>query len=376
MNRILYVAATPLQLINVVNINCNVLKNCKADIVICSNGVKNYYNIIINLKKLQLFEKIYVFSGDDLRLTTFFKEHRYSLLEYIILLKKKYMGNLAVNDFIEKGFYLDLQDYKKIFCIDKEFTKYISAFKNEIALYDEGLGTYISNVLNDRVKVDSIYLYKPLVAEYYDDYKNIIYKIPSIKYNDTKFVDILNFIFGFKKENSLNECDAKIIFFDQPWKYYSNFKYWYMYTFSKLSNKYINKISETKLFKYSLNIIEYIKSKDKNYVVKLHPRTHKNIKKLYNEKHINISNINSSIPWEIFYLNNMNKKYCLISLFSTATCSPYLYFDNRCRTILLYKNIKISDIKMADELDHIFRKISLDSDVHIVQNLSGIDKLI
>lgn len=376
INRNLYVAATPLQLINVINISYNVLKNNRADLVICSKGIKNYYNIIINLKKLQLFEKIYVYCGDDLRLSTFLKEHEYSLYQYVMLLKKKYMGRLVINDFIYSKSEFNLNDYETIFCIDKEFTKYISEFKNQIALYDEGLGSYTSSALKNRIRIDSIFLYKPQIAEYYENYQNIIHKIPSIKYDDIRFINILNFIFDFKKENDFNGDNCRIIFFDQPWRYYSNIEYWYMYLFSKISKKYIEKVSETKLFKYSFNIIEDIKQKNKNYVVKLHTRTSNSIIRLYNKKNINISTINSNMPWEIFFLNNPNENYCLISLFSTATCSPYLYFDSRCKIILLYKTIKLSDIGMADELDHIFHKIALDSDVHIVQNPSYINELI
>lgn len=375
-NKNLYVAATPLQLINVINISCNVLKNNRADLVICSKGIKNYYNIIINLKKLQLFEEIYVYCGDDLRLSTFLKAHEYSLYQYVTLLKKKYLRELVINDFIYSKCKFNLNDYEIIFCIDKEFTKYISEFKNQIALYDEGLGSYISSALKDRIRIDSIFLYKPQIAEYYETYRNIIHKIPSIKYDDIKFINILNFIFDFKKENDFNGDNCRIIFFDQPWRYYSNVEYWYMYLFSKISKKYVEKVSETKLFKYSFNIIESIKKKNKNYLVKLHPRTSNSIMRLYNKKNINISKINSNMPWEIFFLNNPNENYCLISLFSTATCSPYLYFDSRCKIILLYKTIKLSDIGMADELDHIFHKIALDSDVHIVQNPSCINELI
>ncbi|WP_407370233.1 hypothetical protein, partial [Carnobacterium sp.] len=71
-------------------------------------------------------------------------------------------------------------------------------------------------------------------------------------------------------------------------------------------------------------------------IVKLHPRT-KNME-LRNE----IKEFKSTMPFEIFNLNNSMKDKVLISVFSTACLNPKIMFNEEPIVILLFKLLDLS----------------------------------
>lgn len=72
---------------------------------------------------------------------------------------------------------LDFSVYDTIFCLDKRqivvdvvtaVLKHTSG-KCKISLLDEGTSTYWRSILETHFPVDDIYLYQPVMANYYDD---------------------------------------------------------------------------------------------------------------------------------------------------------------------------------------------------------------
>lgn len=87
----------------------------------------------------------------------------------------------------------------------------------KVNFIEDGTSTYWKRSIKTDLPVNSIYLYQPELANYYDDskYRSLIKFIPQINWNDDEFRKLINFVFGFKKTDA--EYNNKVIFFDQNW---------------------------------------------------------------------------------------------------------------------------------------------------------------
>jgi hypothetical protein len=198
----------------------------------------------------------------------------------------------------------------------------------QINFVEEGIMTYLLNKQdrNEKLKiymdkwlqlffnkrflnldiVNKILLFKP--AYFMGNINCTLEEIPIINKNDKNFINKLNFVFEYKKQNDFN--NYPYIFFDQ--------------SFSIDGNGIVN---EFEVIKKLINII-----KVEEILVKLHPRD--SVDKFNKIGNLNVSNAN--FPWELIYLNEDCNNMTLISVNSSALFSPYNIFGEKHKLILLF----------------------------------------
>lgn len=170
----------------------------------------------------------------------------------------------------------------------------------------------ILNIKSYLKNIDCWWFSKPeLMEALYDGIKK---EIPHINKQDKKFINIINYVFGYKS-NALID-NAEIIIMEEC--------YW--------SDGLLKTNGDFNLF---LKIKESFS--DNTIVVKLHPRTREN----RFGKEFNVVEANG-IPWEVYALNmNMDNKI-LISLSCATMISTKLLYNEETYSLLLYPIIEDS----------------------------------
>jgi|GEM_PF-1207045 len=305
---IAFFCGTPFQLMNAINLKISLHKDENAEIYVF-NYFRNAEEIARNLEKINIFQKVYII-----------ETNKYKSPYGII--KKFIMDNSIKKEFGNKN-------YKQLYICyngllqNLFYNLFLNTNKNMIVnFFDEGTATYIypyKNALKSVYKIflallrmksmdkhlDSVYLYCPSAIQENKQYK--VKQLPKISKKNEGLINIYNQIFDYNCEE--NEFEGrKIIFFEE--------------SFSQDTD-----CSDEELIGMVLNSID----KDE-IIVKRHPRVKKNRYIDYGVKY----NKNSSIPWELYLLNNDFQEKILITLSSTAAISPKVIFDEEPRVIILY----------------------------------------
>lgn len=357
----LYIAATALQLIAVLNIRVN-MNGAKGDLIIHETSVLNSHYIKDRIVETGLFDRVYLFADYDIRLNTIFTGKN-SVLGWSKLVYKKHLHKMDINEFLIGDGRVELQNYDEVFCYNRKFTDILKQYPNvKINFIDDGVGSYTGEVVKSCEVAEKIYLYKPEFAVYYEKYKHKFQTIPALDARDIKFKKLLNQIWGYKDIKEIK--DNAIIVFDQPCRITPE----YFFCFPKFIRN--NILAKTKLYKkyandekskdFFISSIKKLQVKNDNVIVKIHPRSTAALRQQYIEEGFAVLE-NGSIPWEIIALNLNINKILLISMLSTVSLSMSLYFKNTSfeyKSAFLYKMaIDVAGIDVTKQTKLLLEKI-------------------
>lgn len=326
---IAFVAWTPLHLINIINTKVNYFPEVKSDLYIYGEFSSSF----------EMYEKIK-------------KEELFTHVFYIDLEKNGNKISKIVNLIFNKNIFIEYTAmYEKIFIQGENYFSKIlygqSKKKNpdlELNYIEDGLGAYVgSDILNlknkknklinflnpysiFKSKLTNLYVYEPDLVEtkYQADY----YPLDKLtKMNDaTRIIQDV-----FSLEDTKERFPGKILFLDQP-----------------LEDDGFA-IDEQPLFSQLIELVG-----KENFWIKLHPRSNKN-------KYGGFKIIETSLPWELYFLNYDFTQTMIISAVSTAAFTPKLMMNINSSIILLPKFIQHQQIKATEDerthmmLDNIIR---------------------
>ncbi len=335
----LFVASTPYNLLNYINLKCNLYPNEKVDIVITNFDKKNekYYK---NLKSFNIFENVYFveqrkFNENDSipnKIVRNFKKfvaelkNRYFCDTYF----NKYCSEMNSNRYYDE-IYVDVFGFMPRFIFNHYYkiNKNISVYKVDCGLesYYDAFATgkitkkqiFIRNKIRKNFK--GIFLYSKELANV-GDYE--VFLIPQLDLKNKEFIDLLNKVFDYS-ENDVKFVKKDFLFLDQ-----------------ELSDeKVLDKIQQ--------QVVDVINKEIKdNYCVKLHPRTC-----FDSPRYEGVEKLKTNATFEMLCLNNTwFKNLRIITPYSSAAALPKLLFDEEPEIVCL---TKIFDQKYIEgELTTIF----------------------
>lgn len=320
----LFIASTPYNLFNYINMKINLFKNENVDLIISNFDKKNenYYN---NLKRLNIFNNVYFveqskFNENDLIknplkrnikktiaeiINRFFFDYYFSIYCSKMDKKRKY-DEIYVDAFGFMPRFIFNHYYKnnkqvKIFKVDCGVESYFDARENNQITRKQ---KYITGKIQKRLS--GYYLYSSELANV-GNYP--VFLLPKINTCDKSFVNIINSVFEYT-DYLVKHPNNGIIFFDQVLSDDIN-----------LDNK------EEEIIQCLQRIL------GNDYSVKLHPRT-----SIDSVRYKNIETIKTNSTMEILLLNNFfNNEDVFITPFSTAVALPKLLFDKEPTIIILTK---------------------------------------
>lgn len=372
----LFVCLTDYQLLNSINIKTHLLNTQEADIIIFNNKIGTF-ELADRLQQTGVFQNVYVYSDYFKGLHKYLRglsenKHDVSCMEaingsmkniFLKVMQKIKSKEWIINKKIYKNKKIDFKQYNQFFGIGTK--AFVGDCLNTILKYnectnniiDEGLATYLSYDWSENYKVDNVYLYEPDLAIYKDKYNNFI-KIPKIKKNDKKFIDIINFVFDFKDIDKINLID-KIVFFDQNTdpmpKYLRNAG-----KIKKLifANPYKKHLKEQIVYQTKIDLFKVLANKywPTRVFVKLHPRSNADYIKDYKDNKAEFFP-NIFAPWEVFGCNYKIKNNVWVTMYSSALCAYDFTIDNNDNNkyIFLYRILdKFQKIGKFKEVDKFF----------------------
>lgn len=395
MKRSLFICMTDYQLINIINIKLSLFPNEEADILI-GDYRENLNEIVDRLEDIKLFDHIYKYNGKLPGVASYLRDFvektkktkKQSLTasvknEITNILNKTKGKEQVITSRIEESKKFVFNEYSDVFGFNynsltsniMELVTVSTSGRCSLHCIDEGIGSYTTLVLNTKIKVDDVYLYRPEFAVY----NNIEKKIPSIDKTNKKMIEILNYIFAYKNET--NKLNGKIIFFDQPWLPMPKY----------LSSKSIL----TKIFfkkRYKKHLPEHVMHLDKmlifdnivrncgadNVLVKLHPRSNNEVVEAYNKYNCKFLK-NSSMPWELFCINSELKNSIFVTVHSSAAGTYDFTVNNsgRNNNICIYTYLLGSFETKNSELDLIYNKYAQSADdVYIPETYNELKKIL
>lgn len=321
----LFIVDTLFQIITLVNMRIHMNEFEKVDLLITVNG-KEADSIINRLNKTGLFGNVYRFTQDRMKITRMFDRYNpvtwkcYKRKLRFILSGKKERGFLFSN-----GFTFD--KYDNIYFGSPHMISYLQKIKVPLYLFDEGYFSYTDLPHETDLFFEKIFLYEPELAEYYEEHKDRIFSIPKLSYEDKEIRKWLNYIFDYDNTaySIPSEC---VIFFAQPLVVPPFYYRFIPKVVAKRVRGFKKHISWEKPLEELRKALETIAIKHKNCVVKLHPLAIKqDLNILYFKESGYVPLPGLMIPWEMILLNEDFRHIKLVTNYSTAITSSYIYFD-------------------------------------------------
>ncbi len=353
---VLIVCNTLYQLLVAINIKVNIHKNDKVDLILTDHTVK-FKDIYINIKDKDVFNNVYYV--ETKRFESEFKPSRSDLLRIAISNSNEYNKHF---NYIENTYnYLytaNINQYIKLLyghlqknnnkIIVREFEDGFSSYvKTWISLnrYERVLSKFGKKYLCNNI--DELYLFEPNL--YVCEKTRIIKQLPKISKDDKELVKIINEVFNYKTNYTIRE---KYIFLEESFS----------------ADKY--ETNDVELIKLVASIVG-----TDNFIVKMHPRNP--INRFENDS---IKTLHSSIPWEVFLLNNDFSDKVFITVSSNGTIMPKILFNEDTKTILLINLFK-GGIPLFKEdfyknyLENVYNQYA-DKNLHIPQNRNELMSLL
>lgn len=309
---IAYFCSTPYQILVALQIQRTFCKNKIADLYIL-NHFNDSNEYVTRLDKTGIFNKvIYV---ECLNFSISFRTNKVKRLvkkiKSFYLYKYFSLKYLGISNIKYTDVYFSTPDV----IIQIGLKKIYENNKNvKVHLFEDGAGIYLgfSQILTKSKKFFNKIMRQENIIDRYDDlyvfapsimrHKEVpLLKIPQFNKEDSDYVQILNYIFGFSSE----ELNYKIIFFEQPYDFISGF-----------NNKMID-------------IAKEILKND--YIVKLHPRSDTKDYVFFNCYN------NNSTPWEIICINSKIEDKILITFFSTSVLTNKIFINKEPIVVFLYE---------------------------------------
>ena len=374
----LFVCLTDYQMLNALNIKVNLLKNKDADILFFDNK-EGHRKLAERLSQTGVFKNVFLhqftnvkglhkylrgkIDGVNFASAAINSAGEIKYKAFCKLLGKKYKINAKLYD----NKRINFADYDDLYGIPtkdvvKDTMKMVLAENKtaKVNFIEDGTSTYWKRSIKTDLPVNSIYLYQPELANYYDDskYRDRIKFIPQINWDDDEFRKLINFVFGFKKTDT--EYNNKVIFFDQNWdpmpEYLQNLKGIKKIVLQKHYKKHLK---ESTIYDKKMQMFRVLADKisDSNRViVKLHPRSDNAFIKDYLKSPCHMAE-NVKVPWEVVEDNCVFTNNIWVTVSSTALCTYKMIFaDSRedIPMIFLYK-IVYDGNKSYQEDDKFFR---------------------
>jgi len=245
------------------------------------------------------------------------------------------------------------------------FNNYLTAKGTKSYFFDDGLESYLPQNTADHysgiykimakvlgrggtnLKLERLFVYAPELVLNQQRYKSVQPLMPLNKMEQTIQID-LNKVFDYKNLG----LRYKYLLFDQLGT--GDFRDEKMLT---IQTEILN------IFAEAVNINEF--------VIKLHPRT---LSSIYDER---FQTFKTSVPWEIFALNEEIENKVLISISSTACFTPKLIFDKEPIVIFLYELFSISGYETAKDFIRRVKETYRSSDkVYIPQTFEDLKHIL
>lgn len=369
----LFVCLTDYQMLNALNIKINLLKNKDADILFFDNK-EGHRKLAERLRQTGVFKNVFLHQFTNVKgLHKYLRgkidgvnfgsaainsvgEIKYKA--FCKLLGKKYKINAKLYDNKQINF----ADYDDLYGIPtkdvvKDTMKLVLAENKtaKVNFIEDGTSTYWKRSIKTDLPVNSIYLYQPELANYYDDskYRDRIKFIPQINWDDDEFRKLINFVFGFKKTDA--EYNNKVIFFDQNWdpmpEYLQNLKGIKKIVLQKHYKKHLK---ESMIYDKKMELFKILANKindSDKVIVKLHPRSDNKFINDYLKKPCTMAE-NVKVPWEVIEDNYTFNNNIWVTVSSTALCSLKTAFKNKnenVKLIFLYKLVYPKEDKYKDD---------------------------
>lgn len=369
----LFVCLTDYQMLNALNIKVKLLKNKDADILFFDNK-EGHRKLAERLSQTGVFKNVFLhqftnvkglhkylrgkIAGVNLGSAAINSAGEIKYKAFCKLLGKKYKINAKLYDNKQINF----ANYDDLYGIPtkdvvKDTMKLVLAENKtaKVNFIEDGTSTYWKRSIKTDLPVNSIYLYQPELANYYDDskYRDRIKFIPQINWDDDEFRKLINFVFGFKKTDT--EYNNKVIFFDQNWdpmpEYLQNLKGIKKIVLQKHYKKHLK---ESTIYDEKMQMFRIMADKifDSNRViVKLHPRSDNAFMKDYLKSPCHMAE-NVKVPWEVVEDNCVFTNNIWVTVSSTALCSLKTVFKNKkenVKLIFLYKLVYPKEYKYKDD---------------------------
>ncbi|MGM0302315.1 hypothetical protein IGI66_001933 [Enterococcus sp. AZ048] len=328
---IAFIAWTPLQIINIVNIKKNFFPEKPSNLFIYSE-FQDAENIYENLNKEDIFTNIFLVDFTQMGSKMF------KVINLLLGIDKFNLINCQYSDFFISG----NNYYAKI------IYEHMKRDNSDIKLHyvEDGLAAYVSDkVFNNEQLTRKVYrkfkrnsLLNAIFSDYYvyepelSCFNSNLVKIPKIDQQDG-FVELLKRIFSY---TSKYELEDKLIYIDQPLK----------------SDGY--GMDEVEI----LNHISKLTS-EKEIVVKLHPRSKSS--KYQGMYPI----IKADVPFELCMLSEDLNNSITISPLSTVSFSTSIMLEKKIPTMVLSEYLLTQPVKLnekshfvATQISNLWRKLS------------------
>ncbi len=330
--RIAFACDTPLQVLNAINLKETHFAECKSDIFVY-NQFGSAKQLVDNLKEANIFESVYLVER--------YRQYANGIQKFATL-KRIFFPYITLKKYISSS------EKPKKYIYDTVVFSFITTFSitvfgianaKEYLHLEDGLGTYIGDILNDYTSG----LFKKIIS--ITKYKNILSPTEVCVYNpeiyaggiptktlESDFSESLKkkieSVFGYKPNNIYKE--RKLVYLSQPMKD--------MKGYDEENYKGINEI----LRKHKTQL-----------VVRIHPREQTSV---YEEFQLDtIKNL-----WELECIHQIEDNNILIAAFSTAQLMPKVLTNKEPYIIMVYnlleKHCNPDTVKELDEFVDKFKR--------------------
>jgi hypothetical protein len=335
------VCSTPLQMMNMINLATTNLRDREIDLYILDHAKQNkkYYDALVNAG---IFHRVTFLHTKTMTGGTSTRPLLRYLKASVYFMQPGRVRNQLSGIPIYERFYIPTPD------VPSQILYYICKKANpaiELYMFEEGTFAYnyfehefgyvkklfLHILYHTDIMKDykGAYLYHPLLL---NNVKNIpLFTLTPMSKGNKVLVDFFNKLSGFDP-SSYPKIEKEILFFDQPFLFpMINEKQYAMY------DLFAETVATDRLR------------------VKLHPRT---------TQHPYADVLPFQIPSEIMEMNESFEDKVLVSIFSTASLSPKMLFDEEPTVILLYKlvdlhlmtNINQNTFEIADKIRDTYRQ--------------------
>ena len=341
------IANTVYQIIVAIQLTMTKLRHMEVDLLI-SDHSQNVLKYVDSGKQAKIFHDIqYIESMEYAR-----RDGKYAksdiLHEWLFIFKRFYEVKKIVNHIPDYDIMIAANFDSFTFAL-YDTIKFLKNKNVRFYMYEDGLSTYQSfegRLNNNRKELikgqfasiykltgygglvrenKGVFLFNPDMFAWRD--KITKYRIPKIDKSNKEIIHILNTFFDYRHREGEFQ-NKKIIFFEESF-YADSYK--------------VNDI-------HLLNTISECVGKE-NILIKLHPRSRKNRFKGYDIYE------NSSIPWEVVYLNNDFQDIELVSISSGSIIHPFILFGDTKKMVVLQDMANISVVGA----DRVYQKFLKDN---------------
>lgn len=323
----LFLVDTVFQIITLVNMRLNVADFPKVDLLVSING-KEVDQYIKALEKSGLFGNIYRYTQSGMKLNRLFdKRNRVSFSCYFRKLKYRAYSKRKKSLLFSKGF--SFEHYERVYFGSPHMMEHMKAYKDKLDFYyfDEGSLSYTRFIFDWGISYKAIYLYEPEVAEFYGQVETPIIALPKLTHKNKALLTLLNTIFGYEEEsNPLSDGD--ILLLAQP-LYFKNYSYILRSKVkrSESKNGFYHQWEEA--IKAMVPLLQEVVKGHGHAYVKLHPLTpHFGATEAFYKKLGFLIYPSTMIPWEMMLLNKPDVKLSLLTHYSTAITSAFMYLES------------------------------------------------